>query len=234
MAPPVASSDCDSLDSPTTSTTAAGIHPALQDSRPAYYNNKATTTTILDRRPKTSSAHHLSALTTHRDASYESNIRKPLSAVPALGGAATSTTTTVTSPFLKLPPTWGGSSTNSAEPETDDSAVVASPRSNSSQPSNITKGELRTGAARRPEPLMFRRPQVTEGVSDVGADTQRLTAKSEASPLSLDGMLSAEAHNNCNSNAHNTPSNPPLSAASLKLADALHNLARRRRASTMP
>lgn len=230
MVPPVASSDCDSLDSPTTtSTTAAGIHPALQDFRPAYYN-KATT--ILDRRPKTSSAHHLSTLTTHRDASYESNIKKPLSAVPALGGAATSTTTTVTSPFLKLSPTWGGcSSTNSAEPETDDSAAVASPRSNSSQPSNITKVELRTGAARRPEPLMFRRPQVTEGFSDVGADTQRLTAKSEASPLSLDGMLSAEAHSNSNTNTHNTPSNPPLSAASLKLADALHNLARRRRSS---
>ncbi|KAJ4163328.1 hypothetical protein LMH87_005063 [Akanthomyces muscarius] len=216
------------LGSPTTA-----LHPALHDVWPTAGD---TTSAILDRRPKTSLAHHPSFINTSKALSYEPRTKTPLSAVPALGGA--STTTAALTPLPS--PTWGGASNITAaaisESHADDAAAL-SPGSSAFPPTSsttaITSGEQLPSARIVPAPLMLRQPQaVTEDVSALGGTTTSPRPTEEAA--SLDGMLSSSTNGAvaAGSNMHGTMPNPPLSAASLKLADALQSLARRRRRSS--
>ncbi|KAJ6789611.1 hypothetical protein PWT90_07325 [Aphanocladium album] len=243
MVHPVTSSDSrnnhNNLGSPTTA-----LHPALHNIWPSAgdssssssSNTKANTSSILERRPKTSSARLPSIVSTSRAPSYDSRVKTPLSAVPALGGAASATTenTALTPSPAWHPPAWGTTAAASAaaisESQADVVATTAlSPSSSVYSASNIISGEQLHSASLAPEPLMLRQPQATTedhsalGSTTTGGGNQRPVAKPEA--LSLDGMLSSAA------NMHGTLPNPPLSAASVKLADALNNLARRRRSS---
>lgn len=230
-----------SLGSPTTA-----LHPALHDVWPAAGDTRATSSAILDRRPKTSSAHHPSFINTAKALSYEPRTKTPLSAVPALGGAAASTTAALT----PLPsPTWAGASTITAasdaaisDPYADAAAAVFSPGSSafplSISTTAITGGQQLPSARIVPAPLMLRQPQaLTEDVSALGGTTTSPRPPEEAA--SLDEMLSSSTNDaaaatssSSNSSMHGTMHNPPLSAASLRLADALQNLARRRRRSS--
>ncbi|KAM3565410.1 hypothetical protein ARSEF4850_001364 [Beauveria asiatica] len=235
-----------SLGKTTQGSPTTALHPALQDLWPAAEGG-TTTSTILDRRPKTSSAHHPSFINTSRALGYEQRIYKtPLSAVPALGGAAAATTETAALITPSSSPTWGGPSTSTTSVSSAAVAAAAaisesqadldadlSPGSSVFPPRNsrtITADEQLPSARFAPAPLMLRQPQAaTEDVSAIGTTPSR---KPEA--LSLDSMLSPSSSSSSSAAAgmYGTLPNPPLSAASLKLADALHNLARRRRRSS--
>ncbi|KAM3499943.1 hypothetical protein MY11210_009571 [Beauveria gryllotalpidicola] len=233
------------LGSPTTA-----LHPALQDLWPTA-EGSTTTSTILDRRPKTSSAHHPSFINTSRALAYEQRTYKtPLSAVPALGGAAAAATTETAALTPSPSPTWGGPSTTSVSSAAVAAAAAAaasisesqadldanlSPGSSALLPrtsSTIIAKEQLPSSRLAPAPLMLRQPQAaTEDVSAIGTTTTSRKPKA----LSLDSMLSPQSSSSSSSAAagmYGTLPNPPLSAASLKLADALHNLARRRRRSS--
>ncbi|KAM3565328.1 hypothetical protein MY1884_000242 [Beauveria asiatica] len=235
-----------SLGKTTQGSPTTALHPALQDLWPAAEGG-TTTSTILDRRPKTSSAHHPSFINTSRALGCEQRIYKtPLSAVPALGGAAAATTETAALITPSSSPTWGGPSTSTTSVSSAAVAAAAaisesqadldadlSPGSSVFPPRNsrtITADEQLPSARFAPAPLMLRQPQAaTEDVSAIGTTPSR---KPEA--LSLDSMLSPSSSSSSSAAAgmYGTLPNPPLSAASLKLADALHNLARRRRRSS--
>ncbi|KAM3445712.1 hypothetical protein NHJ13734_000165 [Beauveria thailandica] len=236
-----------SLGKTTQGSPTTALHPALQDLWPATEGGTATST-ILDRRPKTSSAHHPSLINTSRALGYEQRIYKtPLSAVPALGGAAAAAATTETAALTpSSSPTWGGPSTSTTSVSSAAVAAAAaisesqagldadlSPGSSVFPPRNsrtITADEQLPSARFAPAPLMLRQPQAaTEDLSAIGTTPSR---KPEA--LSLDSMLSPSSSSSSSAAAgmYGTLPNPPLSAASLKLADALHNLARRRRRSS--
>ncbi|KAM0667619.1 hypothetical protein MY8738_001379 [Beauveria namnaoensis] len=229
--------------SPTTT-----LHPALQDLWPATEGGTTATSSsaILDRRPKTSSAHHPSFINTSRAPGYEQRTYKtPLSAVPALGGGAAAAAMTETAALTpSSSPTWGGPSTTSVSSVAVASAAAISesqagldaelsPGSSAFPPRNsrnIAADEQLPSTRFAPAPLMLRQPQAaTEDVSAIGTTPSR---KPEA--LSLDSMLSPSSSPSSSAAAgmYGTLPNPPLSAASLKLADALHNLARRRRRSS--
>ncbi|KAK8141945.1 NAD(+) kinase [Beauveria asiatica] len=235
-----------SLGKTTQGSPTTALHPALEDLWPATEGG-TTTSTILDRRPKTSSAHHPSFINTSRALGYEQRIYKtPLSAVPALGGAAAAATTETAALTPSSSPTWGGPSTSTTSVSSAAVAAAAaisesqagldadlSPGSSVFPPRNsrtITADEQLPSARFAPAPLMLRQPQAaTEDLSAIGTTPSR---KPEA--LSLDSMLSPSSSSSSSAAAgmYGTLPNPPLSAASLKLADALHNLARRRRRSS--
>lgn len=212
--------------SPTTA-----LHPALQNIWPSAHDNnsstRANTSTILDRRPKTSSARLPSIISTSRTSSYESRIKTPLSATPALGSVAAPTTETTTALTPSPSPTWGTTTSAAAAISESQGDVTAA----ASLPSTISSSQPLHSASLAPEPLMLRQPQaITEDVSALGGTTTSTAPNPVARPeaLSLDGMLSSAA---TTADMHGTLPNPPLSAASVKLADALNSLARRRRSS---
>lgn len=235
-----------SLGKTTQGSPTTALHPALQDLWPATEGGTPATSAILDRRPKTSSAHHPSFINTSRAPGYEQRTYKtPLSAVPALGGGAAAAATTETAALTpSSSPTWGGPSTTSVSSVAAAAAAAISesqagldaelsPGSSAFPPRNsrnIAADEQLPSTRFAPAPLMLRQPQAaTEDVSAIGTTPSR---KPEA--LSLDSMLSPSSSSSSSAAAgmYGTLPNPPLSAASLKLADALHNLARRRRRSS--
>ncbi|KAM3539565.1 hypothetical protein ARSEF1564_007515 [Beauveria bassiana] len=235
-----------SLGKTTQGSPTTALHPALQDLWPATEGGTTATSAILDRRPKTSSAHHPSFINTSRAPGYEQRTYKtPLSAVPALGGGAAAAAMTETAALTpSSSPTWGGPSTTSVSSVAVAAAAAISesqagldaelsPGSSAFPPRNsrnIAADEQLPSTRLAPAPLMLRQPQAaTEDVSAIGTTSSR---KPEA--LSLDSMLSPSSSPSSSAAAgmYGTLPNPPLSAASLKLADALHNLARRRRRSS--
>ncbi|PQK11278.1 hypothetical protein BB8028_0002g15960 [Beauveria bassiana] len=236
-----------SLGKTTQGSPTTALHPALQDLWPATEGCTPATSAILDRRPKTSSAHHPSFINTSRAPGYEQRTYKtPLSAVPALGGGAAAAAATTETAALtpSSSPTWGGPSTTSVSSVAAAAAAAISesqagldaelsPGSSAFPPRNsrnIAADEQLPSTRFAPAPLMLRQPQAaTEDVSAIGTTPSR---KPEA--LSLDSMLSPSSSSSSSAAAgmYGTLPNPPLSAASLKLADALHNLARRRRRSS--
>ncbi|XWW92196.1 hypothetical protein V2A60_000119 [Cordyceps javanica] len=259
MIPPItspASSNKVALDSPT------ALHPALLSHNVCPTTRAATTrSSILDRRPKSSSAHHPSFINTFKALGYEPRVKTPLSAVPALGSATTTTTTTTTVESetaaltpLPSPTAWGAAvsaSTTIAPSSATAAASISddalSPGSSAFPPSiTSSSGNTTTSTGERlprtrftPKPLMLCQPPassssaVAEDVSAFGGGgTSSGTSSSNPKPedaLSLDGMLSSSTA----ASMHGTLPNPPLSAASLKLADALNSLAARRRRSSV-
>ncbi|ATY59538.1 NAD+ kinase [Cordyceps militaris] len=247
MAPPMASPALSSrnLDSPTF------FHPTLRNVSPSpspspVAGGTTRASAILDRRPKSSSANHPSFINTFKAFDYEPRATTPLSAVPALGGAMATTETAALTPSSSPSPssTWGAGSTttttttipvdaaaatisDAAQAAQADTTESISPRSNAFPPaihcsSGIPHGEKLSSARFTPEPLMLRQPHLP------AEDVSVLSPKPEDA-LSLDGMLSSSSATAAS--MHDTLPNPPLSEASLKLADALNSLARRRRSS---
>lgn len=266
--PPVTPSDCHSLGSPSTTTA---LHPALQDFRPAPAAAAAASSdkvsSILDRRPKSSSANPLSSLNISRAAGYVPDPTTPRSAVPVLRGPSIPNkaspppaplTSLVRSQQDERPPagpsaanTWGSSTTATAAAvaNTSDSDAALSPgtRFFSSSQNTITSTAAQGRSGKRslaPEPLMLRQPHVAEDASALGDSApaiqqqQQQQHQQQRLAMSLDGMLSSSSAGNTNpehagsgSGTNSNLPNSPLSATSVKLADALNNLARRRRSS---